>query len=392
MPEQQLSFYIPKHGRERVTLRIPESHSLYICPPACGRRHGIRAIKNGEKDHVSFLYVTPNDLSGGAYEQEIGDAVFELLALLAHKPRVFELYFNCVDDFLGTDEKPLLASLESRFPDVRFVALRHNPVAFHEKIKPGERAHAQLFSLLSPAEKDDGINFIGNFVPLHPDNELFAILSEWSIAPVRQIFACKSYDEYMRLANSRLNLVLHEMGTYAAQQMKERLGMDWLFLPPSYRPAQIKEQYAALAHALGKPVPDLDGYEAQLMQEAEETKKALAGREIVVDSGASMRPCGLARALLELGFSVHAIFLIHPKDSDEEDRQWLEKNCPDLMLLSQEDCGRLSERALPDNPICIGFDSAYLLKSARFVDAYHDEGLFGYYGLRSVLFGLREMG
>ena len=50
-----LSYFIPHHGRPKISLRIPESHSLHVCPAACGRRSGIRAIRNGTKEHVSFL-------------------------------------------------------------------------------------------------------------------------------------------------------------------------------------------------------------------------------------------------------------------------------------------------------------------------------------------------
>ena len=41
-----LAHHIPEQ-RAKSTLRIPESHDLYLCPNACGRRQGIRALRNG---------------------------------------------------------------------------------------------------------------------------------------------------------------------------------------------------------------------------------------------------------------------------------------------------------------------------------------------------------
>lgn len=392
MPEQQLSYYIPQNGRKKVTLRIPDSHSLYICPPACGRRSGIRAIKNGEKKHISFLYLTQAQLSSGEYETLIGDAVGELLSLLEPQPRVIELYFNCVDDFLGTDEQALIHGLELRFPERRFVAMHINPIAYEEKVKPGMALHAKLYTLLSPAEKDAGINFIGSFVPLDEDNELFEVLSGWGVMPVRQLCRCRSFEEYEQLSSSSLNIVLHEMGSFAAQKLEERLGTPWLFLPASYRISEIRAQYAALARALGEPVPvlELDVYEKLLTDEAEKTVRKLAEREIVVDSGSSIRPCNLARGLLELGLNVRAVFLLHSKDSDAEDQRWLEENCPGVRFIRQESYEEILASGLSDKSVCVGYDSAYLLRSKSYVDVYHDEGLFGYYGLCKILRGLGE--
>ena len=70
-----LSYFIPHHGRPKVSLRVPESHSLHICPPACGRRSGIRAIRNGSKGETSFLCLTEADVSGGGYEELVEKAV-----------------------------------------------------------------------------------------------------------------------------------------------------------------------------------------------------------------------------------------------------------------------------------------------------------------------------
>ena len=75
----QLSYQIPDNGRKKTLLRIPESHTLYLCPGSCGRRQGIRALKNGEADHASFLTFSQADIALGDYIGMVHDAVDEVL-------------------------------------------------------------------------------------------------------------------------------------------------------------------------------------------------------------------------------------------------------------------------------------------------------------------------
>ena len=110
-----LSYFIPHHGRAKISLRVPESHRLNVCPAACGRRVGLRALKNGEAGRQSFLYITEADVISGDYENMIGDAVAELLEVLSPVPRAFLIYVNCIDDFLGTDEETLLTGCAGAF-------------------------------------------------------------------------------------------------------------------------------------------------------------------------------------------------------------------------------------------------------------------------------------
>lgn len=390
MKSEQLSFYIPNRSKEKVTLRIPDSHSLHICPAACGRRNGIRAIKNGEKEHISFLYITQSDLISGCYEQLVGDAVEELLRVLKPQPRAFHLYVNCVDDFLGTDEQALVAEMEARFPNIRFAVFHIDPVAGDAKIKPGMRMHAQLFTFLQPLPMDNGINFIGHFSSLHPDCELFSFLKQWGVDPVREIFRCKDYAAYENMARSQLNLVLMQMGEYAAQQLQNRLGTPYLLQLAAYRMNQFDSDYAALAAALNRALPDLAPYRTAAEAEIAATRKALGEMKIMVDSSASMCPFSLTRALLEYGFSVQAVFALHAKDADMTDRMWILQNHPEVVIVQREGYQDILGYRFDPNCLCIGFDCAFLLKARHLVDMYHDEGYFGYHGLCRLMRDMRS--
>ena len=72
---RDLSLFIPHRGRPKISLGIPESFDLYLCPPACVRRVSIRAIRNDARGHMGFLYMSEADLATGAYEQRLFEAV-----------------------------------------------------------------------------------------------------------------------------------------------------------------------------------------------------------------------------------------------------------------------------------------------------------------------------
>lgn len=157
-----LAYSIPAKDRKKTLMRIPESHSLYVSPQSCARRQAIRAHKNGEADRSSFLQLTQADLVSGAYEGQVVGAVHELLRVLPSRPRVIQVFVNCVDDFLGTDNDALVEELREQFPDVRFSLSHINPIAVDVETEPMKKMQSGLYSLLEePAVRDAGVTVVG---------------------------------------------------------------------------------------------------------------------------------------------------------------------------------------------------------------------------------------
>ena len=231
--DNALSYYIPHHGRPKISLLVPESFRLNVCPAACGRRVGIRALNNGEADRQAFLTVTEADVISGGYESAIGDAVAQLLGLLSPAPRAFLIYVNCIDDFLGTDEEALLDGLHGRFPGLRFAVCHIDPVAAQDPVPPGARMQDRLYALLEPFPREESVNLIGNFVSPDPAGELYRVLARMGIPTVRELHALDRYEEFRHMAGARLNLVLMEMGRFAAENMEKRLGRGWMSPSPT---------------------------------------------------------------------------------------------------------------------------------------------------------------
>lgn len=384
--QNNLLYYIPNRSRSKTILRIPESHSLHICPTACGRRNAIRALQNGEKEFLSFLYIGEEDAVSGQYVENIGDAVEELLEVLEPVPKAFVLYFNCIDDFLGTDEKALLRELKSRFPGLYFTVCHINPVAADEKISQGMRKHNQMYGLLEYTEqKENSLNFIGNYVSLDPESELFTVLKEWGIDTIRELFTCETFADYQKMASSRLNLVLMPMGQVAAQNMAAKLGIPYYDNPVSYDLKEVLQHYQDLAGLLGKSCPDFGGEIRQTLLDIIVTREMVGDIPIVVDSSASMRPFALAKALLGYGFQVKAVFAPHSPREDAEERQWLADHHPQVTVIYREGVKAVAGYGLDRECMAIGYDCAFLLKARHFVNMFNDESFYGFHGIRKLM-------
>lgn len=389
--KETLTYFIPNHGQTKTSLRIPESYTLFVCPSACGRRHAIRAIKNGEKEQISFLYITEADVVSGQYEEIVGDAVHDLLTVQEFSIKAFIIYVNCIDDFLGTDEQALLQQLGDRFPALCFRVCHINPVAMDERIMPGMRMHDQLYSFLQySGKKDDGINFIGNFISIDQDCELFEVLSGWGIHHVRQIFECKTFNEFQQMADSRLDLVLMPMGVLAGQNMVKRLDIPCFYNPISYDIDEIVCNYQSIADLLGQECPDFQTEINRTLLSIKETLGHIGNMPVIVDSSATMRPFALARALYEYGFNVQAVFALHIKNADIEERDWLAENCPHIQIVRTGSYETILGYGFAKECLTIGFDSAYLLTARHMVDIQHDESFFGFYGIQKLLRLMRE--
>ena len=112
-----LSYYLPEKAVPRTVLSIPGSHTIYIGPLSCTRRHFIHNIQYSSFREFSSLFITEADVASGHYEDVITESVSTLCNTLDPVPHIFILEFFCIDDFIGTDESALLQKLKTTFPD-----------------------------------------------------------------------------------------------------------------------------------------------------------------------------------------------------------------------------------------------------------------------------------
>ena len=387
----RLMYQISTASRKKRTLAIPESHTLYLCPNACARRRGLRALRNGVMDDVSFLRFSQADIVTGSYERSVIEACDRLLAALPRRPRVVSLYVNCIDDFLGTDARALVDELSNLHPDVRFILSRINPISDDVSKTKLQSIHMRLYEPLEPlAEHDGGVTLLGHFEEIPAASEFHRVVASLGLGPVRQVFTCEDFDEYGLLAKSRLALSLSHLGDAALDDFGKRLGVAGMHWHASYALDEIERRYRRLAALCGGSV-DCAEFATETRAAVARAKAAVGDAPIAVDSSASLKPFTLALDLLSYGFNVRAVFALHAKADDSDAARRLAEEYPKVDVVRDGGAGAVrgaSNAAKGAAWIAVGSDAAFILETPYTVDMYHDEGYFGFQGVKALMEGL----
>lgn len=389
--ENTLHYSSPANGDRgvvRTGMMVPESVQLFICPFACGRHGAIGAVKQNFKDRLAYLYVNQADIING-YDDVIIPAVEEFLEALEKRPKVVLIFVSCLDDLIGTDHEALMEKLHNQFPDIRFRSCHMNPITTGSKLPPQISIQNNMYSLLeNQGELDNGVNTLGNFVPIFPENELHAFFQHYGYGEVRHIVNYKKFDDYQDMAKSQFNIVIRPAGKQAAQQMMERMGKAFVYLPVSYRMEDNREYYQKLVHFMGKeqaPEFDMTPYEEKTNAAILRARKAVGDMPIIVDASAVVLPFSLARALIEYGFHVIRVQAQECIKDDKVHMEWLKEHYPEVEFMQpKHHRAVLLDKRVPES-IAIGVDGAYLAGSDYVVDHFADEGMFGYHGIECLM-------
>lgn len=378
----------PTHGGWgviRTAMLVPEMYMLFVCPAACGRHGAIAAIEQGCKDRVGYLCIEENEVVLGSYQEAIREALPRLLDRLDPKPKAFMVVVSCIDDLLGTDYEDMISEFESTFR-IPFRLGRMNPISLDNKLPPGLRIQRDMYDFLEPAaEPGRFIAHVGAFQPIHAGSEIRQLLHENAGLDLRHISEFDSFAEFQHLASARIGLVTRPEGVEAAQNLRRKIGLPFLFAPTSFSYAAIAEAYDKLADQLGYDF-DLGGSIAS-RKIAEEKSGDLAGKySISIDDSATCSPFDMARALVEAGFGVKEIFTHKLPSYERRALEWLAKNSPETRITSPiHHSNSWSRSASASSDIAIGFTAAYLSQAKHVVPMAFDEGLFGHHGMQTLL-------
>jgi hypothetical protein len=152
-----LHYCSPAHGGwgvVRVALLVPETHLLFVCPPACGRHGAIAAIEQGYKKKISYLCISDTEIVLGGYEEEIKRGIREVLRRIQPRPRALVIFMSCIDDLLGTDHTAALRQMEEEH-GVPVRLARMNPISTDNKLPPEIGVQKTMYEFLDPSAKKD---------------------------------------------------------------------------------------------------------------------------------------------------------------------------------------------------------------------------------------------
>ena len=388
-----LEYNSPAHGTWNIVhtgMLIPGSHQIYVCAANCNRGVVLTAAEMGAVDRFSTIALCEEDLTDGRMEELVIDGVSEILHKLKRKPTVVLLFTVCLHHFMGCDIPYIYRALRERFPEQRFLECYMDPIMQKGGMTPDQKLRMAMYDCLEEREKNPRqINIVGNDLALQPDCEMFALLKAGGYT-VKDITACETFEEYLSMAESFLNIVTYPAARAGGEKLSERLGMKFLYLPQTFDYREIDRELALLAETLGLAAPDTTSLREKCEAKLEETRALLDGMPVAVDAAAAPRVLGLARLLLSHGFSVIRIYVDSFSPEEKDDWQWLKDHAPEVEVCATIHAGMRVLPRRPERVLAIGQKAAYFHQTGHFVNMVEGGGLYGYAGILELCERIRD--
>ncbi|MGN0672990.1 MAG: nitrogenase component 1 [Anaerovoracaceae bacterium] len=382
--KQQLEFSAPARGTWNIVhtgMLIPESHQIFVCAKGCLRGVVLTAAEMGEMGRYSALEIKEENVLNGDMEQMMVEGVSDIIDKLSYRPRAIELFISCQHFFLAYDQGVVFETLRERFPDIEFVDCYMIPTLRKSGITPDQRMRVQLYRMLKKKPVNlRRINHIGSNHRISRLSEIYEIARD-NDYELSSIHDAGSFDEYLGMAEACLNIVTEPIAIKAGEDMLERLGIPFIYLPNVFRPDDIEEVYERLHMRTDK----LSEYRRNAEYEIELARKELGDKEIVIDYTFTFRTLNLARFLLENGFNVTDIYIDSFLPEEETDWSWLKENHPDLVIHPTNRPSMRFEGAGREDALALGQKAACFAGTDHFVNITEGGGLFGFAGIAELM-------
>lgn len=388
--QEGLEYSSPARGTWNIVhtgMLIPESHQIFVCAQGCLRGVVLTAAEMNAMGRYSAVVIREENVLDGTMEELMVEGVSDVLGKLSYRPKVVLLFISCQHFFLAYDQKGVFCTLRKRFPDIRFLDCYMIPTLRKSGLTPDQKMRIQLYSGLEPAVRNPRkISLIGSNLPIKEDCELVKLIRENGYELV-QLSDCRSYEDYLAMAESFLNLFYEPLALMAAKDLEKRLGQKYLYLTFSFRYEELEENYRRLGEALQISLPD--GWSKGLQERAEQALRKARDRigdtPIAVDASFTFRILSFTRMLLEHGFHVTEIYGDVFLPEDKEDFLWIQNHFPEIVVSS---CIRPKLRYLKrerqEKTLAIGQKAAYFTGTDHFVNVVESGGLYGYEGMVQI--------
>lgn len=362
---------------------VPEAHQIYCCAQGCLRGVVLTAAEMNAMDRLSWISLTEEDMFNGTLEASLTEGVAEIIGKLPAKPKMVPLFLSCMHLFAGCDFESVIADLSAQYPDITFIDCYMTPT-MRTTIPPVPQTCRQLYTGLKPLPQNpQSVNIIGCDRPTDEDSELVQIIRKNGFV-LRDLTLCKSYDDYLQMAESRLNILWLPTAHAAADALEERLGIPQIYLPSHFDFEKLRDQYRRLCDALHIPCPDFSAEISEADAALRAAKAEIGETAVAVDYTAVTMPFSLARLLCEYGFQVKYI-IAEAAGEDAEAFAWLRENRPDILLFSPSSVNMLHQHENPPEPVlAVGQKAAYYFASDRFVNIVVNGGYYGFSGIRKL--------
>ena len=382
-----LEYNAPARGPWNIVhtgMLIPESHQVFACAQGCLRGVVLTAAEMLAMDRMSWISVDKSDLFDGSLERNIVDGTAEIIRKLPKKPRAVLLFISCVHLFAGCDFEVMLDELRAMFPDIDFIDCYMNPTMRKSGLTPDQLMRRQLYAPFAPCPADPKtVNLIGNDRPTDASSELVQLIGNAG-RELRDITQCRTYDEYMRMAKSQLEITYLPTAKASGDALEKRLGRKHLYLPLSYDFDEIERNLGILADALGVPAPDWTGAKRKAVRALEQAKAVIGDTPVEIDYTATPRPVGLAALLAEHGFRVTRVYTDAMIEEERPAFERLRALAPELLLTATVHAKmRFAGKGVHEcgDVLAVGQKAAYFSGTKHFVNIVSGGGMYGFDGI-----------
>ena len=333
-------------------------------------------------DRMSWVTVSEQDLYDGTMEQDVIDGVRDIINRLEEKPKCVLIFLSCVHLFAGCDFKMIIDELSALFPQVHFIDCYMTPT-MRKSISPDSLMRKQLYEPLEKCEKKPKTAaIIGCDRATDEASELVKIINSAGFE-LLDITKCKTYEEYLSMAESSLNITYIPTAKPSGEELEKRLGTKHLYLPLCYGYDEIEKNYSRLCTQLGVKMPDFSADREAADKALANALEIVENTPIAVDYTALPRPLGFCRLLAEKGFNVKRCYADSFSEEERADFQWLKAHCHDLEILPTVNV-KMEFSQCEEKYLAVGQKAAFFCQTDNFVDIVAGGGGYGFEGIKRL--------
>ncbi len=370
MPEDSLR-YCPASAGDwgiiRVGLLVPESAMLFVSPSGCGRHGAIAGILNGFMENLFFLCISESEIVNGQHLDKIPEAAREIFREGGDQIKSLLICATCIDTLLASDYESLAEDLsdETGIP----VKICHmNPITMDGKAPPPFTVQQAVYGFLTPiSKKSEAVNIIGSYGGVMKESEFHWLMRKSGMGEVKHVTTCRTFEEYLEMAGSTLNLLIRPGGRLAAAEMEKNLRIPCHSMPHSYGIETVTSLYKELESVLGMQLP-IDNFRESALEAVNAVIRQHGRLRIAVGQSINGGSFEVARALTEFGFEVPYVFADMVIDADRKHVVWLKEHAPNLLVYTNAHTSMVDFQEIGlEADLAIGFDAAYYCSGTKSV-------------------------